>query len=186
MKSESPPYSTAAYAAFQENYRQESDRGVVILAGSYLERALEQRLKSHLVEHKNTDVLFEGYGPLSSFAAKIDIAFSVGLLPVAIRGEFHRLRKIRNFCAHEDGAVSFSNPRLAELCGGLEVAGGVEKCGGGKYKVSGARQQFLFSIWWVLIHLEAQADRLPPLTVASARMHVETSDTKHQQEADPN
>lgn len=180
MKSKASPYSVAAYAAFQENYRQESDRGVVILAGSYLERALEQRLRGYLVDHKNTDALFEGYGPLSSFAAKIDIAFSVGLLTVPIRSEFHRLRKIRNFCAHKDGAVAFSDSRLAALCGSLEVSGGVEECGGGTYRVTGARQQFLFSIWWVLIHLEAQAERLRGLKVGTARMHIEPSNSEHQ------
>jgi hypothetical protein len=173
MKQHPAQYSTDAYAAFQQNYRGESDRGVVILAGSYLERALENQLKRYLVNDKSTDGLFEGYGPLSTFAAKIDVAFSVGLLTLAIRNELHRLRRIRNLCAHEDSAIGFSDERLTALCGRLETAAGVEQCGGGTYRVTGAREQVLFSIWWVLIHLEAQAERMSPLTASRVRLHVE-------------
>lgn len=51
----------------------QSDRSAAILASACLEDRLDKFLRSALREDKLAERLFKGYGPLSSFQAKIDI-----------------------------------------------------------------------------------------------------------------
>jgi hypothetical protein len=44
--------------------------------------------------------LFKGYGPLSSFWARIDIGYALGMLSKDIAKEAHTIRGIRNDFAH--------------------------------------------------------------------------------------
>jgi len=81
------------------NYLLESERSRGILAGSLLDSLLEQLIKNYLVKDSPNE-LFKGYGPLSSFSAKIDMAFSLGLITKIERDELHRIRRIRNEFAH--------------------------------------------------------------------------------------
>lgn len=69
------------YSDFQKNYEDESDRAVVILAGSILENTLENYIQKKMVDSPSVDKLFSGYAPLATFAAKIEVAFAIGLLP---------------------------------------------------------------------------------------------------------
>ena len=66
------------FARIRHELDHQSDRGAAILAASYvdlaLERALKIRLKDRKLPKKESlfDRLFKGYGPLSSFSARIE------------------------------------------------------------------------------------------------------------------
>ena len=98
----------------------ESDRGAVIVSAVLIEEALLNMLKQKLcpcLERK--DELFEGiYAPLGNFAAKIDLAYRVGLINADFRKTLHLMRKLRNDFAHSV-RVDFTDPtvqsRLREL-----------------------------------------------------------------------
>ena len=58
---------------------EESDRGCVLSAAAFLDNELGKLLKSVLVQDdKLSKVLFEGYGPLATFSARIDLAYIKG------------------------------------------------------------------------------------------------------------
>jgi len=77
----------------------QSDRACAIVSGSMLEAQLEQLLRKSMIE-KPPNELFSTYGPLSTFAAKIDISTAMGLISKSERSDLHRIRKIRNIFAH--------------------------------------------------------------------------------------
>jgi hypothetical protein len=49
--------------------------------------------------------LFKGYGPLSSFSAKIDLAYALKVTTLEIHNELHKIRDIRNAFALDAGCV---------------------------------------------------------------------------------
>ena len=68
-----------------------------LYVASNLERSLEELIALRMPNLSNTlnKQLFTGYGPLSSFSAKIDIAFALDLIPANLRRDLHAIRYIR-------------------------------------------------------------------------------------------
>jgi len=102
--------------------KRSSDRASAIVAGSVLETALENALKTRFLEDQH-EVLFKGgMAVLGTFSAKIQLAYAIGSIP---RSEFKNLnlvRKIRNHCAHEiQGKVSFSESPLRDYIDEIEL-----------------------------------------------------------------
>ena len=99
----------------------ESDRGAVIVSAALLDDALLNMLKAKLCPSlEREDELFEGiYAPLGTFAAKIDLAYRVGLINAEFRKILHLMRKLRNDFAHSVHKVDFTDrtvqSRLREL-----------------------------------------------------------------------
>ena len=62
--------------------KDESDRGTAIIGGSIVEHSLERLLLERLrpLSKKQKERLFDGFGPLASFASKIEIGFALNLL----------------------------------------------------------------------------------------------------------
>ena len=81
-------------------------RATAIVGAAQLDYLLEQVLRHHMIA-KPEKSLFEAYGPLSSFSAKIDLARSLGILTKGEASDLHRVRKIRNVFAHSLQEVSF-------------------------------------------------------------------------------
>jgi len=99
---------------------EESDRGCVLSAAAYLENELGKLLKNVLVQdEKLYKALFEGYGPLASFSARIDLAYGLGLIPPNERRDLHLIRKIRNTFAHRTGEVTFDDHDISSQCSEL-------------------------------------------------------------------
>ncbi len=96
------------------------DRPAVIASASYLEHRLGETLKCVLEQHKAVaDRVFKGYGPLSSFSAKIDIAYMIGLYLEYIYKALLTIKEIRNEFAHNPRPVTFRTQRIADLCKNL-------------------------------------------------------------------
>lgn len=83
-----------------------SARATAIVGAAQLDYLLEQVLRHNMIA-KPEKSLFEAYGPLSSFSAKIDLARSLGILTKGEASDLHRIRKIRNVFAHSLHEVSF-------------------------------------------------------------------------------
>ena len=76
---------------------------IALTVGARLDAALERALLAkmrELSEAQRTN-LFEGYGPLSSFAAKIDVAYALNIFDGALYADLIVIRKIRNAFAHK-------------------------------------------------------------------------------------
>src|SRR5688572_7702181 len=87
---------------FRDTVKGESDRAAVIISAAMLEDALETMLRSRLVPvAAQSDSLFDGaYAPISTFSAKIDVAFRFGLISGLFAKSLHLVRRVRNDFAH--------------------------------------------------------------------------------------
>lgn len=91
-----------AFDDFVHQFKEETDRAAVILGASKLDFLLSQLLNHFLVpNYSKNDDLFDGDGPLSTFSAKINLAFRLGLIDAQFAKALHSIRKIRNNFAHE-------------------------------------------------------------------------------------
>lgn len=86
----------------QNEFKESSDRASVIVSGSLIDKILEDILNSFLIDDAKSDKeIFEGFGPLSSFSAKIKICYRLGLISQYEYKKLETFRSIRNYFAHE-------------------------------------------------------------------------------------
>ena len=76
-------------------------RSSIITAAALIETMLEKVLRRFLANIPKKDELFSFNGPLGTFAAKISIAYALGLISKELHDDLNLFRKIRNTCAHE-------------------------------------------------------------------------------------
>jgi hypothetical protein len=67
------------------------------------------------VEQEDENRLFGSYGPVATFAAKIDMAYALGITMEAIHVELNKIRKIRNVFAHTRGPVSLDTEPIKSI-----------------------------------------------------------------------
>ena len=99
---------------FLDSMVQESDRAAVIVGVAQLDAELERLLTKHfLPSPESRDPLFEPERPLGSFAAKIDLAYRLGLISTELTRALHLLRRLRNDFAHDPCSASLADPKAA-------------------------------------------------------------------------
>jgi hypothetical protein len=98
----------------------ESERGMTILVGAELDRALGLVLHAYLAPGNARAELFSGSAPpLGSFSAKINLCRALHLITDEEHATLHTIRKIRNEFAHNPGA-SFASARIKSWVDTLE------------------------------------------------------------------
>ena len=99
-----------------------SHPGIAMALGARLEFVLTAILHSEMpnISGRIDELLFEGYGPLSSFAAKIDVAFALGFISEEERRYLHAIKKIRNTFAHSVSTeINFEHETIVKVCARL-------------------------------------------------------------------
>lgn len=98
------PYSEEARereAALIAELNGESERACAVVGAAWVEEALQSAIESVLHPHDDARrALFTGMGPLSAFAAKIDLACVFGFMTDSVRKDLHAIRRTRNDFAH--------------------------------------------------------------------------------------
>src|SRR3989338_4584120 len=86
----------AAVERLTTQFRDESDRGAVLVAAAMIENSLNDLLRIYLAPQPSaTDSLFDGpNAPLASFAAKIDVAHRIGIISDKFARDLHLIRRI--------------------------------------------------------------------------------------------
>ncbi|MHC2298213.1 hypothetical protein [Rhizobium mongolense] len=94
-----------------KDLEQMSQAGIVMVLAARLEQSLEWILEGNMVPMPKEvrGKLFEGYGPLHSFSAKIDLCFAFGHITKDQRKTLLYIKAIRNFFAHSDDIVHFEH-----------------------------------------------------------------------------
>jgi hypothetical protein len=102
----------------------QTDRGVAIIAGAYIEDLLSTCLKSRLhLSHKSLENrIFGRQGSLNSFSSKIDMGLALGLYQEREWRDFHTIRDIRNEFAQVSTPRTFESQRVRDLCFNLAMA----------------------------------------------------------------
>ena len=100
----------------------DSDRGCSLLIAAFIEAHIEKLLRSVLIQRKSVvDPLFKYPGPLSTFGAKIRLAYCLRLVHDYEYRDLIRIQKIRNRFGHELHGISFHKDReIGKLCQSLE------------------------------------------------------------------
>lgn len=139
---------TQSYVELFSDLEHESERGAVLLTAAALDDALKDLLRIRLVQAKSTDELFDGTAPLATFSARINLSFSVGVISQQEHSLLHKLRKIRNDCAHVR-AIRFHEAPLRDRCLALKFPYG-EICGSehpARHYVIVAQMLVLLLLW---------------------------------------
>ncbi len=93
------PTKADDWQEFYEELQQEGPRGGVLLGAAFLDEHLRQLLQAFFVDHSASRELLQGYS-LNSFSTRINLAFSLGLIPRDMHKDLCRIRDIRNEFAH--------------------------------------------------------------------------------------
>ena len=96
----------------------QTEAGNALVAAGLVEDWLEKLLLAAGRELTNGEAerVFEGMGPLSSFSAKIEIAYMFELIEKPVRDYLRIIKSIRNNFAHTTNFVSFGSDHIAKDC----------------------------------------------------------------------
>lgn len=102
---------------FRHTLNQETDRGCALMSAAFLDSELTALLKSKLIYDKAIfNSLFAHSGPLGTFSAKIDLAYSIGLIGKKAHRDLHIIRKLRNDFAHLSEPITFEHVSMRKRC----------------------------------------------------------------------
>ena len=87
-----------------------------LLAGVLVNELALVAVKFNLISlsKKDEKALFEGYGPLSSFSALIDVGYGMGLFSDKLRHDLNVIRRLRNYFAHNLDNSSLDVPEFRD------------------------------------------------------------------------
>lgn len=101
---------------FAEIFSQ-SDRASAVVAGGILEEILQRMITAFLLPHQSIEkTLFDGITPLSTFGAKIDLAYHLGLINETEYGDLKIIKNIRNNFAHSIKGIKFETDSIKDRC----------------------------------------------------------------------
>ena len=105
-----------SFEGFYNHLSQESERGSAIVGAALIDDALEEILKTFMIEPlQNKDELFNGsFAPLESLSAKIALAYRLGLISPNVRTSLDLIRKIRNDFAHISRQINFETESIQD------------------------------------------------------------------------
>src|SRR2546430_4966402 len=94
----------------------ESDLACVLIATSYLDYALASLLKRRFIKSSLANKLLDSpRGPISTFSARYDLAYCLGLIPAGLRQNLEIVGNIRNSFAHDYLSLTLEADDIAQL-----------------------------------------------------------------------
>jgi hypothetical protein len=130
--SETPRGSMSAVESFfhMHDLWTKGHAGQALLASAILDQKLRtailKKLKPGLSNNKQ-ERIFDGFGPLSEFAAKIEIAYALGQINDEIYGKMRIIKDIRDKFAHSPKESTFFTGEIALLIKKFNFAGKATK-----------------------------------------------------------
>jgi DNA-binding MltR family transcriptional regulator len=102
---------------FIDDVQKEPDRSVPIIAVAFLDDVLGKLLEAYFIDNKKlVRQLLEYPGSLSNFAARVDVAHCLGLIPAKSYEDIIQIKKIRNKFSHSHYPISFDNHNIVDMC----------------------------------------------------------------------
>ncbi|WP_422373297.1 MltR family transcriptional regulator [Hoeflea sp.] len=94
------------------------DRAAAIIVSTHLEDDLKEFILSKMVPLTQSEIgeIFIGDSPISTFSAKINLAYALGLIGKQARHDLSLIRHIRNTFAHSRKPISFATNEVADTC----------------------------------------------------------------------
>ena len=104
-----------------QEFEKESDRGAAVLAGSLIENYLAKYMKSNMIDDKNVDDLFHGFGPFSTFSQRFRSAYAFRLISKEQKQTLSIIQSIRNHFAHNPYIATFEDKKVAGWCRSISI-----------------------------------------------------------------
>ena len=111
-------HSAEQITAFLDELKTQTDRGIAVITAAVLDELLQMLLIARFIKlgSQHKEALFDKIGaPLSSFSAKIELAFALGVISNEARLALHLVRDVRNKFAHRIEPLTFDHPEVAKL-----------------------------------------------------------------------
>lgn len=158
--------------------RGESDRACGMIAGALLDELLLRLLRHAFIAEAPKD-LFEYDGAAGSFSARINLAYSTGLITTEEHKNLHIIRRIRNDFGHSvmDQLYSFDTDTIRDRALDLTIVQFLETAptpgeGGGQVTMmlgnelrTKPRMRFEFSVGLLAALLEERVNDIPKIIV---------------------
>lgn len=168
-----PPVS-AAFRRMLKEFSNESDRGAVLVAADIVSNHLEALIRDFapsVLKGKRVRELLSYPGPLSTFAARADVAILAGYIDETAHRSIDLLRRLRNEAAHsqEEFRLKGHRKQLQQLC---ELGPGVSAAVN-RFASELILRNFVEALLAAGIDLESQLGRNPFSTPVEALKHLE-------------
>jgi hypothetical protein len=108
------------------------DAQIAIVGAAGMDERLEGALLSKLrpLSREMKGRIFDGYGPLANFAAKIDMAYALEIISKEIYDTLRNINRIRVVFAHPKTVISSSDPKVAVILNNLGLDTGTPEVSG--------------------------------------------------------
>lgn len=133
------------YQAFVHEYHDENDRAAIVMAGSFVENYLATYIRHFMIADTEVERLFAA-GPLSSFDARINVAYAFSLIPKEQRDDLRIIKSVRNHFAHAPRAVSFQNEAIRAEIQKLSIVPTIREVPGITEEQLKPRYLYLFTV----------------------------------------
>lgn len=118
----------SVFFVFQQNelltkeFEESSDRSVAIVSAAFLDEVLKRLLINFFLDNDDHDKrIFTGNGFLSTFSAKINLSYRLGLISKHEYELINKIRDIRNTFAHQLSDISFKTQSITDKCKNLRL-----------------------------------------------------------------
>lgn len=146
-KTEKVPLEVESLREGLARFTKQGDRGTALIAAAWVDDALDARLRAVFRSDKKVvEEIVGGMGPLSSFGARIKLAYLLDVIERNQRKDLDIIRGIRNDFAHRRGDVRFSTPSVRDRCRLLHA---VHACRLGGWSIRSPKQQFLVTAYFL-------------------------------------
>lgn len=137
--------TSEAWEEFRLRYESSDDRTCAILCSSYIDDLLHSIVADTLLGNKKArNGLLSDMMPLSTFSARINLAYCLNIIPHTVFSDLNSIRRIRNSFAHQVSDLSFSRDPIRGQCMGL-IFPGEYLAGDLSYLENDPRQYFVFT-----------------------------------------
>ena len=106
------------------------------------------------------DRLHGGEGPLSTFYAKIELAYALGLISDMDRLDLHVIRSVRSDFAHTASLIKFDTPEVKKKCSSLKPRGNLPKDIQEKVHSGNAKLHFTHTVLHLQFEIACKGENL--------------------------
>ena len=153
------------YQSFVTAYHGESDRAAIVMAGSFAEHYLATFIRDFMIEDEDVERLFAS-GPLSSFDARINIAYAFSLIEKPQRDDLRIIKSVRNRFAHSPRAISLKQQDIAAEIEKLTIRASMEELPNPTEEQKSPRFLYLITVGLFVIfanqHMERRKKKKQP------------------------
>lgn len=149
----------------QDQLKDESDRGVALLAAAYLDDCIAELLRQYfIIEGEERDTMFLPDAVLGTFSSRIKMAFSLGLISAEERRDYNAIRDVRNKFAHRRAPLLFQESPIRDMCHSGLAASAILRTNGIAQGGIDVRQLFIAVVGFRITNLVLRSIYVPQAT----------------------